>query len=147
NCEPRGERLAMRPWVQLDEATSPEGDALSLWRRDEEWVIRVNGVELMTSRAHASEDALATLALARLSASAPQVLIGGLGMGFTLAAALGASASARVTVAELSEAVIRWNAPHLLGALANDPLNDPRVTLHPGDVGALIRGQRARWDA
>lgn len=75
---------------------------------------------------------------------AQTVLIGGLGMGFTLRAALDAS-SAVVTVAELIPAVVEWNKLHL-GRLAGDPLDDPRARLHVGDVGELLR-TAGRWDA
>lgn len=127
----------MKPWITLAEATAPDGEKLVLQRRDTETVIRVGGQVLMTSRATESERALATIAAEHLrGARAPRVLIGGLGLGFTLRAMLESLPSANVIVAELSSAIVEWNRNIL------NTLGDPRVTVHEGDVGALIRRER-----
>ncbi len=103
------------------------------------YTIRVDGHELMSSRTHGSEEALAALGCATLeTATNPHVLIGGLGMGFTLRAALDIlPAQARVTVAEVFSAVISWNRGPL-AELAQAPLFDPRVTLVLADVASLL---------
>lgn len=139
----------MRPWELLDTTTVPgDGRDLRLYRRGEEFSIKAGYSELMNSRVHGSEDALAELACQKLSdRPRPRVLIGGLGMGFTLAAALQQlGPAAEVTVAELVPAVVRWNRELLCG-LAGCPLDDPRVTVHEGDVGQLIRSARGAYDA
>ncbi|HKP57279.1 MAG TPA: hypothetical protein VJV78_11195 [Polyangiales bacterium] len=139
----------MIPWKLLDSAPVPGGSGeLRLYRRGGELSIRVNGVELMNSRAHASEGAFAVLGCERIaSRPAARVLIGGLGMGFSLRTALGAlRADAQVVVAELVPAVVRWNRDYL-GELADHPLRDPRVTVEERDVGVLIRGSRDEFDA
>jgi spermidine synthase len=139
----------MRPWELLDTTTVPgDGRDLRLYRRGEEFSIKAGYSELMNSRVHGSEDALAELACQRLGdRPRPRVLIGGLGMGFTLAAALQQLGSAaEVTVAELVPAVVTWNR-ELLSELAGQPLDDPRVTVYEGDVGQLIRSSRGTYDA
>jgi len=120
---------------------------MSLLRRGDELVIRVDDRELMGSRVHGSEDALADLACDRLrDCTAARVLVGGLGMGFTLAAALRRVGSAgQVVVAELVPVVVDWNRG-VVGAVAGHPLEDPRVGVHEGDVGALIRKSGQAWD-
>jgi len=125
----------MKPWITLAEATAPDGEKLVLQRRDAETVIRVGGQVLMTSRATESEEALATIAAEHLR-GASRVLIGGLGLGFTLRAMLERVPNATVIVAELSPAIIEWNRTFL------NTLGDPRVKIHEGDVGALIRRER-----
>jgi spermidine synthase len=139
----------MRAWLLLDSAPTPDGRAeLSLYQRGTELSIRVDGAELMNSRQHASEEAMAALACARLAnATQPRVLIGGLGMGFTLAAtAAHLPANAQIDVAELLPAVIRWNQGPL-AQLAGDPLEDPRVTVHCRDVRELVESATNRYDA
>ncbi len=127
----------MKPWITLAEATAPDGEKLVLQRRDTEVVIRVGGQVLMTSRAHESEKALATVTAEHLRrAKEPRVLIGGLGLAFTLHAMLESLPTAKVTVAELSAAIVEWNRTILR------TLSDPRVSVHEGDVGALIRRER-----
>ena len=127
-----------------------KGTELRLLQRNEEFSIRIAGKpgELMNSRLHGSEDALATLACERITdISAPRVLIGGLGMGFTLAAALGALGdAAEVTVAELVPDVEQWNRGPL-GQAAGYPLNDARTRVHIGDVVQLIKDSPAHYDA
>ncbi len=121
---------------------------MTLHRRGEEFVIRVDRNELMNSRLHASEDAMATLACAELRAPArARVLVGGLGMGFTLAATNAALPdSAEVHVAELMEAVVRWNEGPL-GECAGRPLEDPRVRVIVDDVGEVLRRSTDTYDA
>ena len=140
----------MIPWVLLDEArVAVDGKRLSLYQRDSEFSIRLGGsAELMNSRSHGSEEALAELACSRLvGRDRPHVLIGGLGMGFTLAAALRQlDADARLTVSELVPEVVTWNRGPL-GELAGHPLLDPRVTVREGDVARIIKAQPRAYDA
>jgi len=136
------------PWEALGRTKAPGGSELSLHRRGTEYVIRVDGQELMGSRQHGSEDALAQLGCRGLEQVATaRVLIGGLGMGFTLRAALDVlGPKAAVQVAELVPAVVEWNRGPL-AQLAGSPLDDPRVTVFTGDVVALIAESRSRYDA
>jgi spermidine synthase len=138
----------MKPWELLGETSAPDGADMRLMRRDDEYVILANGKPLMSSRMHGSEEALATLACRQARAlERPRVLVGGLGMGFTLRAVLDVVApSAVVTVAELVPAVIDWNRG-ALGALAGYPLKDPRVRIEIGDVGFTLRANAGRFDA
>lgn len=143
--------IRMIPWTTLGTAVLPGNSAtLKLARRGDEFSIRFTGIqgELMNSRVHGSEDALATLGCAHLRQQADAVvLVGGLGMGFTQAAALSVlSETATVMVAELIPEVIQWNRDEL-GACAGRPLDDPRTVVHTGDVGALIRQSPNRFDA
>ena len=119
-----------------------------LYQRDTEFVIRVGAVALMSSAAHGSEEALAELACSRIAGRVGvRVLVGGLGMGFTLAAALrGVAADARVELAELVPAVVEWNRGPL-AHLAGRPLEDVRVAVWEGDVAERIRGARGTFDA
>ncbi|MEK9144679.1 MAG: hypothetical protein AAB339_03615 [Elusimicrobiota bacterium] len=134
----------MIPWELLGRAKAPaSGEEISLHRRGREFSIKVEGSLLMDSTAHASEDALAEIGCAKL-ASVPRasVLIGGLGMGFTLAAALRKlRADARVSVAELVPAVVEWNRGPL-SHLAGHPLRDARVAVVESDVAQLLRTRR-----
>lgn len=127
-----------------------KGTQLRLLQRNDEFSIKIAGTtgELMNSRLHGSEDALATLACERIADHpAPKVLIGGLGMGFTLAAALQSLGDqAEVTVAELVPEVETWNRGPL-GAAAGYPLNDPRARVHVGDVVQLIKESADTYDA
>ncbi len=139
----------MRPWELLDTTTVPgAGSELRLYRRGEEFSIKVGRSELMNSRVHGSEDALAELACKRLGdKSQPRILIGGLGMGFTLAAALQQlGPDAEIVVAELVPAVIEWNRG-VLSSVAGHPLESKRITVHEGDVGQLIRSEQGVYDA
>jgi len=142
----------MTPWELLDSVPiRGERGELRLYRRNEgEYSIFIGGGggELMNSRQHGSEDALAELACARVAErEPPRVLIGGLGMGFTLAAALRRlPASAEVVVAELVPAVVQWNREHL-GDLAGHPLDDARAVVRLGDVGAILKRERSAFDA
>jgi len=138
----------MLPWTVLDTAAVPGGGELRLKRRGAEFSIMLGAVELMNSRVSGSEEALATLSCARLRhRSRPRILIGGLGMGFTLRAALGGlGPDAQVVVAELVPAVIRW-AEGPLSELHGNSLIDPRVSIREGDVGDLIRSGASTYDA
>ena len=136
----------MIPWELLDTAATTDGTEMSLHRRGQEYSIRVDRQELMNSRQHGSEEAMARLACGGLTSERPRILIGGLGMGFTLAAANAClPAGARIEVAELMPAVIRWNQGPL-GDLAGHPLSDPRVQVHQGDIRGLLEGVEATWD-
>jgi spermidine synthase len=137
------------PWVLLDRAPVPGGTSeLRLLRRGAEFSIRLGRDELMNSRLSGSEEALATTACERIiSRKAPRLLIGGLGMGFTLRAALAAlGPDAVITVAELVPAVVRW-ARGPMREVFGDSLADARVRIHDGDVGPLIRSGASAFDA
>jgi spermidine synthase len=139
----------MNPWVLLDETTVPgDGGAMKLYQRAFEFSISVGNEELMNSRMHGSEDALAELACDRVAQrEQPRVLIGGLGMGFTLRAALNhLGANAEVVVAELVPAVVKWNRTHL-AELADKPLEDPRTIVRESDVGLVIKEKAGAYDA
>jgi len=138
----------MIPWETLDTAPIPGGSGmLRLKRRGGEFSIMLGSNELMNSRLSGSEEALARLTIERLAAPAPRLLVGGLGLGFTLRACLPLlPPAARVTVAELVPAVVAW-ARGPLAALHGGSLDDPRVEIVEGDVGAAIRAARGRWDA
>lgn len=139
----------MTPWKLLDSTPVPGGGELQLYRRGDEFSIKLKGGgELMSSRVHGSEVALAELACGGLAErSHPRMLIGGLGMGFTLAAALGQlDAGAEVMVAELVPAVVEWNRGPL-GEHAGRPLDDPRATVRVGDVADILKVERQAWDA
>ncbi len=139
----------MIPWEFLESTPVPGGDGeLSLYRRGGEFSIRVAGRELMNSRVHGSEEALAELACARIAdRPRPRILIGGLGMGYTLAAALRRlPPKGRVVVAELVLAVIAWNR-RVLGELAGRPLLDARVAVHEGDVAEILQREHQAFDA
>lgn len=117
-----------------------------LSRRGDELTIRVRGVELMSSRSHSSEDELGRRgALLAGTSDRARVLVGGLGLGFTLRAVL-EHCRARIDVVELVPAVIRWNRTHA-GALADHPLEDPRVTVIEDDVARVIDASEARYAA
>jgi spermidine synthase len=139
----------MIPWEVLDSVAVPEGGEMRLMRRGHEYVIRLGPIVLMGSRTGGSEEALARLGCGGLeTAASPRVLIGGLGMGFTLRATLALlGPGAAVTVAELVPAVVAWGRGPLAPVHAGS-LDDPRVTIHEGDVGRLMRAAAAgRYDA
>lgn len=139
----------MIPWETIDQATVPGLDSyLTLRKRDTEYSIRTIETELMNSRVHGSEDSLAELTCKRLK-NRPDcnILIGGLGMGFTLAAALKQSGpDTRIIVSELIPAVVIWNRRYL-GHLAGHPLDDARVFVKTEDVIQTISDRPAAWDA
>ena len=139
----------MKPWILLATATAPEGGAIRLLRRGDEVSIRLeDGNELMNSRLGGSEEALATLALERIvGRAAPRVLIGGLGMGFTLRAAQAvAPPDARLVVSEVLPQLVDW-AGQYMTEVFGDCLADPRVEVRIGDVGSEIRAAVAGFDA
>ena len=131
----------------LGETTTPDGSDIKLTRRTNEYVILANGKSLMSSRMHGSEEALATFACRNLrKAERPCILIGGLGMGFTLRAALDVLPSdATVVVAELVPAIVEWNRGPL-GPLAKHPLRDNRVRIEVGNVAVSIGSRRSHFD-
>jgi spermidine synthase len=138
----------MKRLEELDRSPVPGGAEMVLYRRQNDFMIFVNGLELMGSRAHASEEQLAALGCAGLrSIAEARVLIGGLGMGFTVRAALRAlGEDARVDVAELVPAVVRWNRG-VLAPLAGAPLEDPRVHVIEQDVAHVIKEAASVYDA
>jgi spermidine synthase len=138
---------SLKRFERLDETTSPDGTVLTLYRHDGAYYLRADGVELMSTRRHHSETRLAQLVCAPLRSSpSARVLIGGLGFAFTLRAALRELGDdARVLVAELLDAVIRWNRDpeYELGA---DALGDPRVTMRHDDVANVLVASPGRFD-
>jgi spermidine synthase len=137
----------LQPLELLGETTTPDGSDIKLTRRSNEYVILANGKTLMSSRMRGSEEALATFACRNLrTAERPSVLIGGLGMGFTLRAALDVLPSdARVVIAELLPAVVEWNRGPL-GPLAKHPLRDKRVRIEVGNVAVSIESRHSHFD-
>jgi len=139
----------MIPWKLLSSTRTPDNKSeLTLYQRDTEYSIRVNGLELMNSRMFGSEQMLAKLSCREVADRHNAcVLIGGLGMGYTLSAALRSlHADADVLVAELVPSVVEWNQG-VLGALADDPLEDSRVTVRIKDVVHVIRSSTSAFDA
>jgi len=139
----------MRPWTLLGTAKVPgDGAALRLMQRGDEFVIMAGTNPLMNSRMSGSEQDLATLGWAKVAGHKnAHVLIGGLGMGFTLRAALAiVPADARITVAELVPEIVEW-ARGPLAPIFEGSLDDPRVTIAVDDVGRVIAGGKARYDA
>jgi spermidine synthase len=138
----------MRPWEELARATAPDGTRLELRRRGHELLIRAGGRDLMSSEDDRSSKALAQLGCAHIDTHrAARVLVGGLGMGFTLRAALDATGpSAIVQTAELVADVADWNRTWI-GALADHPLDDPRSDLRIEDVRDAIRAAHRAFDA
>lgn len=141
----------MDRWTTLERTTIPASNKeLSLLQRGDDFAIRIAGEQgdLMNSRQHHSEDMLAELGCARLSATDnARVLVGGLGMGFTLAAVLKTvTASAEVVVAELVPAVVEWNKGPL-GECAGRPVDDQRTHIHIGDVAEQIKQGATAFDA
>ncbi len=141
----------MDRWVTVDSTTIPGSDTeLTLSQRNDDFAIRISGLpgDLMNSRRHHSEEALADLGCRHLrSNQSARILVGGLGMGFTLAAALKiAGESADVVVAELVPAVVEWNRGPL-GQCAGRPIEDSRSRVHLGDVAELIKQPSNPFDA
>jgi spermidine synthase len=139
----------MIPWRELGRAVVPGQTApLVLSQHDAEFVIRIGPHILMSSRSHGTEEILAELACARIAdRAAARIMIGGLGMGFTLAAALRhLRPGARVAVAELVPAVVAWNRGPL-AHLAGQPLDDPRASVYEANVADMIREQHDAFDA
>lgn len=138
----------MIPWTHLDTAQVPGGAELRLMRRGEEFSIKLGKNELMNSRMTATEQALATIACDKIrTRAAASILIGGLGMGYTLRAALTVLGhDARIAVAELVPKVVAW-ARGPMAALFGGSLTDPRVTIQERDVVDVIAAARAAYDA
>lgn len=138
----------MKPLERLGQANTPDGTLLELFRHDGAYLIKAAGVELMSTRRHHSEDRLAEVACAPLAHKPnARVLIGGLGLGFTLRAALKElRADAEVVVAELVQSVIDWNAnPEY--ALSHTAMQDPRVHIVHDDVTQVLRKNPEGFDA
>ncbi len=131
----------------IERALTPEGTPLELLQRGTEFLIRAAGHELMSSRMHGSEKRLAELGVAKLrDRRGPRVLVGGLGCGYTLAAALAQLGSqAEVIVAELSPAVVAWNRG-VLRDLAERPLQDARVHVREVDVLDELTDNKLAYD-
>jgi len=138
----------MKPFERLGEARTPDGSLLELFRHDGAYLIRANGIELMSTRRHLSEDRLAEMACAGLRDTPDaRVLIGGLGLGFTLRAALRElRGDAEVVVAELVPEVIAWNSD-LSYDLSAEAMRDPRVRIVPDDVINVLRTNPDGFDA
>ncbi len=139
----------MIPWLQIDKAEVPGADVeLRLMRRGTDFSMMLGQNELMSSRLSGSEEALATLACKRIEKTRrPHLLIGGLGMGFTLRAALAVlGKDARITVAELVPAVIAW-ARGPMAEIFGDSLDDPRASILSADVIAVIASKPRAFDA
>jgi spermidine synthase len=135
------------PWELIDTTTIPgEAEAMRLFRRGQEFSIRIGHHELMNNREHGSEDALADLVCARLHGNV-RVLIGGLGMGYTLMAVLkNVTAKSEVIIAELVPAVVRWHRGPL-AHVSNGALDDPRVIIREADVAHVIATEKGTLDA
>jgi spermidine synthase len=142
------EHEIVKPLEILGETLAPDGAILRLARRDTEFIILANGRSLMSSRMHGSEEALASFTCAPLrKVEEPCVLIGGLGMGFTLRATLDMlPPDATVIVAEMVADVVEWNRG-ALGALADYPMKDKRVHIEIGDVAEKLKTAQAKFDA
>jgi len=138
----------MKRLERLGEARTPEGTVIALYRHDGAYLLRADGVELMSTRRHLSEDRLADVACARLrDVAGARVLIGGLGLGFTLRAALRQlPADAEVVVAELLPEVIAWNADPTYD-LSAEAMRDPRVRVVRDDVTNVLLANPGRFDA
>jgi spermidine synthase len=137
----------VKPFELLAETLSPDGTLMKLTRRGDEYFILADGLTLMSNRAHNSEDALARLSCQRARAlKKPSVLIGGLGMGFTLRATLDLlPPAAKVVVAELVPEVVEWNRGPL-GPLAGNPLSDKRVRVDIANVADILTSSSAQFD-
>lgn len=140
---------AMIPWELLATVIVPgSGEKLTLHRRGREYTINVDGSLLMNNLTHSSEDELARIVCARIKRRpAARVLVGGLGMGFTLAAALKAMGpDAKVETSELLPAVVEWNKT-LIADLAGRPLDDPRASVIVQDIAQVIKTRKGAYDA
>jgi len=138
----------MKPRVEIARTLTPDGGEMVLYQHDRDFTIEVDGDDLMLSRHHESELELARLGCAHLtSARAPVILIGGLGLGYTLRQALDMlGPDAEVIVCELLAAVVQWNR-EILWVLNDRPLADKRVDIRSGNVVELIAQSRSRFDA
>ena len=138
----------MKPTVQIASTTTPDGTVVALYEHDGDYSIHAGRQQLMCSRQHESELELARIGCARIATHrAPRLLIGGLGMGYTLRQALDMlSPQAEIVVAELLPAIVRWNRD-IIGGLCNHPLRDKRVQLQTEDVLSVLRGAPDSFDA
>src|SRR5210317_403706 len=138
----------MKPRIKIAEARTPDGGTMVLYQHDRNFTIEIDGDDLMLSRHNESELELARLGCAHLAGrKAPSILIGGLGMGYTLRQALDMlSPDARVVVDELMDSVVEWNR-EFLGVLNGQPLADKRVELKTGDIVELISQSKSSFDA
>ncbi|MDQ6612686.1 MAG: spermidine synthase [Gemmatimonadota bacterium] len=138
----------MKPLERLGQAHTPDGTLLELFRHDGAYLIRADGVELMSTRRHLSEVRLAEVACASCAHQpSARVLIGGLGLGFTLRATLGQLRNdAEIVVVELVQAVIEWNANRAY-ELSADAMRDPRVRIVHDDVVNVLQARRGQFDA
>jgi spermidine synthase len=138
----------VKPFELVGQTLTPDGSVLKLVRRGDEYILLVDGAILMSSRMHGSEEALATFGCQRVrTLKQPSVLIGGLGMGFTLRATLDLlPQDATVVVVELVPAVVEWNRGPL-GPLARHPLKDKRVRVETGDVIVALSSCLCQYDA
>jgi spermidine synthase len=138
----------MKKWTSVDTALMPDGKTISLSEHDGSYSVRVDGAGLMSTRRHASEEKIAELACAQAAdIRGARVLIGGLGFGFTLKAALAAlAADATVVVAEILAAVVAWNRNRSFN-LAADAMADPRVMVLQKDVADVIGESRRSFDS
>ena len=138
----------MKRLERLGSARTPNGTELVLYRHDGAYLIRADGVELMSTRRHLSEVRLAEVACTPVrDRPNARVLIGGLGLGFTLRATLPIMrADAEVVVAELVPEVIAWNADPAY-ELSADAMRDPRVRVLQADVVDVLRSEPAAFDA
>lgn len=138
----------MKPTVQIASTAAPDGTVIALYEHDGDYSIFAGRQQLMSSRQHESELDLARIGCARIATHrAPRLLIGGLGMGYTLRQALDMlSPQAEIVVAELLPAVVRWNRD-ILGGLCDHPLRDKRVQLQTADVLDVMRGAPDSFDA
>ena len=138
----------MKPRVRIATARTPDGSEMVLYQHGRDFSIMINGQDLMNSRQHESELELARLGCAHLAGcKAPSILVGGLGMGYTLRQALDMlSPHAQVVVGELLGAVVEWNR-EFFGELNGRPLEDERVDVKTGDIVNLISRSKGRFDA
>jgi len=138
----------MKPRVRIATARTPDGGEMVLYQHDRDFSIKINGQDLMHSRQHESELELARLGCEQLTGrKAPSILIGGLGMGYTLRQALDMlSPHAQVVVSELLDAVVEWNR-EFFGELNGQPMEDKRVDIKTGDIVELISRSKDRFDA
>ncbi len=138
----------MKPTLQIDATTAPDGSMICLHEHDGDYSIQAGRQPLMSSRQHESELELARLGCARIASHrAPKLLIGGLGLGYTLRQALDMlPPQASIVVAELLPAVVRWNRD-IIGHLCDHPLRDKRVEVRTGDVQELMRSAPDTFDA
>ncbi len=138
----------MIPWELLGESRTPDGNLMTLAKRGSAYFIMADGKDLMSSQMKGSEEALATIGCDRARhLEGARVLVGGLGMGFTLRATLDTLRDdATVVVAELMPAVVQWNR-EILGPLAGKPLSDRRTHVEVGDIANLLRASRSAFDA